>query len=194
MLMLTAFMRPACAQDADRLETRSYHMNVAFTNGETFDVIIELSPRTAYHFTRNNRAPGSEAYSIDGMMYVRTRYHGWMKFPVAKPSVQSAYFMEHFAQIVGILGNPSALAGRTIVEDGVTYGLVQPPQPIPLVVGGKMAGTISQCSYDLTTFRPHACTTSIAVVHYGAYNDPADIITLPPAAHTARLIRTPSAN
>lgn len=192
IIVLATLAQPLRAQNMDSNETRSYRMHAVFTSGATLDVIIELSPQLAYHFTRDSRIPGSEAYVIGGTMYVRSRRNVWEKFHVHMLSAQSLNFIEHFEQIVRTYVHPNVSALPTVVEDGLTYGMAHTEIPIP-IVAGENSGSLESCSYDLTTFRPHACTTSNAVVRFSAYNDVANRVELPAAAFAARPVNVPAA-
>jgi hypothetical protein len=192
IMVLATLVQPLRAQNMDRNETRSYRMHAVFTSGAILDVIIELTPQLAYHFTRDSRMPGAEAYAIGGMMYARSPRNVWEKFHVHVLSAQSLNFIEHFEQIVRTNVHPNVSVLPTVVEDGVTYGIAHTEIPIPIVAGAN-SGALESCSYDLTTFRPHTCTTSNAVVHFSAYNDPANEVELPAAAFAARLVNVPAA-
>ncbi len=120
-------------------------------------------------------APTYESVVIGTAMYYRGAGTPWAAVavpPVKRPRKNLLYMAAPDTKL-------EPLADRS--EGGVTYGAFG-----SLAVGNGGVPATMECTYDKTTFLPHACTVVLQAlptpvhVTYDRWNDPANVVEAPP--------------
>ena len=80
----------------------------------------------------------------------------------------------------------TVVAAPDVVEGGVTYGAFSVETPTASIPGAPTASPMTMtCTYDKTTYLVHSCSNGIVTQTFSAYNDPANVVTIPPDARSA---------
>jgi len=103
------------------------------------------------------------------------------------------------SQIASITAQATAIsAGRELkllpdrTEDGVVVGVYQSVVHAPAMFGAPAHVSTSICSYDKLTYLMKKCDDGTFATTYSHYDDPANVIELPPEAKDAALITLPA--
>lgn len=160
------------------------HMQVTGAAGVSGSLTFVRPMRIKSEFTGD--ATSVETYFIDGTVYTHLP-GGWekMKIDSAHTSAQSVNIADGLASSV-----VTVLPDRT--EDGASVGVIEVENPVAPAGGltAQAAGSRMVCSYDKTSYRLRVCTNSIMTMTYAKYNDPANVVELPPEAkRSARAVR-----
>jgi hypothetical protein len=130
-------------------------------------------------------------YSVgDGFTYMHMSPTSWLK--MATPAAQVAAMTAQMTAMAK--SNPSTV--RVLpdrVEDGVTVGVYQSTGQIPatpMMAQSAPKETTVTCSYDKQTYLTKKCSDSAGqyLLTFSHYNDPANVIVLPPEAKSATLL------
>jgi hypothetical protein len=122
-----------------------------------------------------------ESYLIDGIEYVHGA-DGWQKMSMnaAQSPQQSANIAEGLKP-----SNVTLLPDRE--QDGMDVGAFAVDTPLPEGADAASAPASQhvECTYDKSTYRLSACSSSGMTMTYTRYNDPANTVVLPPEARSA---------
>ncbi|MDP9105500.1 MAG: hypothetical protein M3N49_06170, partial [Candidatus Eremiobacteraeota bacterium] len=151
----------------------SYHVAVSGPNGLAVDILEAGHDRVRVQ--SGAPAPAYESVVIGTAMYFRSAGTAWAAV-VVPPVKRSRRNLLYMAAPDSKL---EPLADRS--ERGVAYGAFG-----SLALGnGGVPGTM-ECTYDRTTYLPHACTVVLQTlpvpvrVTYDRWNDPANAVEAPP--------------
>jgi hypothetical protein len=134
-------------------------------------------------------------YSVgDGFSYMHIGSGPWQK--IAVPAAQVASMVAQY-QAMAKAGTLQILPDS--VEDGVPVGMYQSTVQAPAMaltpVGPPKTTTMTiTCSYDKQTYLTKKCNDSAGqyVITFSHYNDPANVVELPPEAKSATLLTLPA--
>ncbi|MDQ6942815.1 MAG: hypothetical protein M3169_09940 [Candidatus Eremiobacteraeota bacterium] len=181
-LVFAATVPAAAADDGAALSAKidaaissaaSYRVAVQGPNGFALDIVSVAHDRVRIQSSAGGNS--AESVVIGTAMYYHVVGNPWTAnaVPVIKRARKNLLYM----------GAPDTklepLADRT--EAGVTYGAFG-----SLAVGNAQVPATMECTYDKTTFRPHACTIVLQAlptplhVTYEKWNDPSNDVQAPP--------------
>jgi hypothetical protein len=181
-IMLTTAIAVAATDDATALSAKvdqaisaaaSYRVTVAGPSGLAIDIVSVGRDRVRVHSTAGGTT--SESVIIGTAMYYRAANTAWAA--AAVPPVKSQRKNLLYMAAPGTKLEP--LADRS--DGGVTYGAFG-----SLGVGNAGTPATMECTYEKTTYRPHACTIVVQSlseplhVTYDKWNDPSNAVD-PPA-------------
>jgi len=120
-----------------------------------------------------------EMYVSDGYSYQNIAKSGWKKqaLPPDAALVDVARAFD---------GNTAFIAAPDVVDAGITYGSITMQLANAPIAGVPASPPLTiTCSYDKKTMLMHVCTSPFATETFLGYNDPANVISLPPELATA---------
>jgi hypothetical protein len=141
----------------------------------------------------------TESYFVDGVVYVHSPMIGWQRMSVGEVKVTAASM-----NIANTLKSAKVSYLPDRQEDGTLVGVFQVeslpgvssmlPSAPPAVATGPATQTMT-CTFDKSTYRLRTCVSSLMTMTYSNYNDPANLVELPPDAKNAvpLVISTPAA-
>jgi hypothetical protein len=120
-----------------------------------------------------------EMYIADGYAYQNIGNTGWKKqlLPAgaALVDIQRAFD-----------GKTVFAVAPDVTDGGVTYGAITMQLAAAPVPGAPAAPPLTiTCSYDKQSYLMHACGSTYATETFSGYDDPANVVTLPPELTTA---------
>ena len=195
-LVFAATVPAAAADDGAALSAKidgaisgaaSYRVTVQGPNGFALDILSVGHDRVRVQSSAGGNT--AESVVIGTAMYYHVAGSPWTAnaVPVIKRARKNLLYM----------GAPDTklepLADRT--EAGVTYGAFG-----SLAVGNAQVPATMECTYDKTTFRPHACTVVLQAlptplhVTYDKWNDPSNVVEAPPGVAPPTPAPAPSAH
>ncbi len=131
-----------------------------------------------------------ETYLVDGVVYIHAPQAGWRKMTLDSLQEQQ--------QSVNI-GDTIKSAKVTLLpdrqENGATMGAMQVETTLPTAAGPIAQSAGAQplvCTYDKATYRISVCANNVVTMTYSNYNDPANIVVLPPEAKSATVMELPA--
>lgn len=137
-----------------------------------------------------------EAYLVDDTMYLHTPQVGWQKMALSQVS-NSPLAIDIADRMKSSKVN--YLPDRQ--EGGTTVGVYEVATPLPstdstLPAPGATAAPAAPqqtltCTYDKTTYLTRTCGNAMMTITYTKYNDPANVVDLPPEAKNATSLLPP---
>ena len=158
-------------------------MKVTGATGVSGSLTFVRPMRIKSEFTGD--ATSVETYFVDGTVYTHLP-GGWQKTKIdgAHAPPQSVNIAEGLTA-----ATVTVLPDRT--EDGASVGLIEVETSVAPAGGltAQAAGSRMVCSYDKTSYLLRVCTNGIMTMTYTKYNDPTNVVELPPEARSARTVR-----
>ena len=140
-----------------------------------------------------------ESYFIDGTVYIHTPMNGWQKI-----SADSAHTAAQSMNIADALKSAKVRYLPDRRENGVTVGVFQVDSKLPSMTSTlpgihpanapTAAPQTTTCTFDKATHLLRTCSSSLVTMTYSNFNDPANVVELPPEAKNAvpLVISTPA--
>jgi hypothetical protein len=186
VLSLAMAARLSAADDAAAIQAKmkaaqaavqSFRMQIS-APGTTGIATIFNNPKRM-HMRMASGPMTVEMYIADGYVYQNIANTGWKKqlLPAgaALVDIQRAFD-----------GNTAFSVAPDVTDGGVTYGAITLQLSAAPVPGAPPAPPLTiTCSYDKQSYLMHACTSTYATETFSGYDDPANVVTLPPELATA---------
>lgn len=147
---------------------------------------IIRKPSPAMHMAMATGATKVDLFMVGQTLYEHLGGGPWLRMQMPDTST-----MESFAK--SITDKMHVTLGPDVIENGVTYGVMTTQTDTASIPGAPAVGPATMtCKYDKATFLMHSCTNGVITQTMSGYNDPANVVTLPPEALNAQSAPTPA--
>jgi hypothetical protein len=184
LLLVSAGAQPARADDAATVQAlmraasekvHSVRMQISSPIGMTGISTVVREP-LRMHMEMATGPIKIEMYAADGYFYQRIGDTQWQKR--AMPDIASTVGID-FTRLMA--NSTQFTLGPDVTENGTTYGTLNTVIKTDAIAGAPLPPALTlNCSYDKKTYLTHTCTNALITETFVGYDDPANVVTLPP--------------
>lgn len=187
-LLVAGYAAPAAADQiadlraamkAAAANVQSFRMTLTSPLGITGSMTVTMKPRRV-RMEFGGGPIAAEVYLIDGELYQKIGNAAWkkQKLPATPAMVDFTRMMADSAHMS---------IGADVLEDGIEYGSLNVELDMSAIVPSAtpIPPTSMTCVYDKTTYLTRRCTNALITEVIDGYNDPVNVVVLPPAAASA---------
>jgi hypothetical protein len=158
---------------------RSFRFQLSSPIGMTSSSTVIVKPMLM-HMQMASGPVVMEVYIAHGNLYQRVGVGEWQMQPLPLTASLPTDAIKKITE------GTSMTVGADVSEDGVTYGSFDVSMPTASVPGAPPATPLTMsCTYDKKTFLTHSCKNSFITETFLDYNDPNNVVTLPPELSSA---------